>query len=59
MKQLSDAFKHAHGQFKAKAQRAGMGTVAFARQVLRNKGRYSAKTVRQAVPVANMARARR
>jgi hypothetical protein len=36
------------GAFRAKAKRAGMSTMAYARQVLANPKAYSERTVRQA-----------
>lgn len=45
---IAGATKNAHGQFRAKAQRAGKSTRAFANQVIANPGKYDSKTVQQA-----------
>lgn len=47
------------GSFKRKAQAAGMSTSAFARHVLANKERYSAKTRKQAGLAKAFAKARK
>lgn len=44
---MQKAFANSHGQFKAKAKRAGMGTEAFARKE-KNNPKASTKTKRQA-----------
>lgn len=45
---MQEAFKHAHGQFKAKAKAAGKSTSAFASQVTKSGSQASTKTKRQA-----------
>lgn len=47
-KWMSKAFANSHGQFRAKAERAGMSTRAFARKVLGKNSNASTKTKRQA-----------
>lgn len=47
-KWMSEAFANSHGQFKAKAQRAGMSTKAFASKALSANSHASTKTKRQA-----------
>lgn len=47
-KWMSKAFANAHGQFKAKAERAGQSTRAFAQHVLRPGSTATTKTKRQA-----------
>lgn len=47
-KWIAEATEGAHGQFAAKAKKRGMSTKAFAQQVLRNPGKYDAKTRKQA-----------
>lgn len=47
-KWIQSATKNAHGQFAAKAKKAGMSTSAFARHVLANKEDYPSKTRKQA-----------
>lgn len=44
---ISKAIKRP-GAFTRKAKRAGMGVQAYARRVIRGRGRYSTRTVRQA-----------
>lgn len=56
---IAGATKNAHGQFRRKAQRAGMSTDAYARRVLANKGRYDSRTVKQANLARNLKRARK
>ena len=51
-KWMKKAFSKSHGQFRAKAKRAGMSTSAYARKVLKKGSRASTKTKRQ----ANLAR---
>ena len=45
---MAKAFANAHGQFKAKAERAGMSTKAFARRALAEGSHASTRTKRQA-----------
>ena len=45
---MSKAFAGSHGQFKAKAAKAGMSTGAFARRALADNSHASIKTKRQA-----------
>lgn len=45
---MKQAFANAHGQFRAKAERAGQSTAAFARHVLAKGSAASTKTKRQA-----------
>jgi hypothetical protein len=47
-KWMQKAFANAHGQFKAKAARAGMSTKAFANKVTKEGSKASTKTKRQA-----------
>lgn len=47
-KWMSKAFANSHGQFKAKAEKAGMSTKAFAKHELGPKSSASTKTKRQA-----------
>jgi hypothetical protein len=47
-KWMSKAFSNSHGQFKAKAERAGMSTKAFADKALGANSKASTKTKRQA-----------
>lgn len=47
-KWMSKAFANSHGQFKAKAAKAGMSTGAFARRALAEGSHASTKTKRQA-----------
>jgi len=47
-KWMSKAFSGSHGQFKAKAEKAGMSTKAFARKELKPGSTASTKTKRQA-----------
>jgi hypothetical protein len=47
-KWIDDATKNAHGQFAAKAKERGMTTRQIAAAVLRNPGKYDAKTRKQA-----------
>jgi hypothetical protein len=47
-KWMSEAFANSHGQFKAKASKAGMSTKAFASKVLGKNSHASTKTKRQA-----------
>ena len=47
-KWMSKAFAGSHGQFRAKAERAGMSTRAFARKELAPGSRATTKTKRQA-----------
>lgn len=51
---IQEVAAHSHGQFREKAQKAGMTTRAFARHVMANKGKYSKKTVKQANAALNM-----
>lgn len=44
---MKEAFANSHGQFKKKAQEAGMSTAAYAEHALRSK-KASTKTKRQA-----------
>jgi hypothetical protein len=46
-KWMQEAFKHSHGQFKAKAKKAGMSTAAYARKEAHSPS-ASTKTKRQA-----------
>jgi hypothetical protein len=46
-KWIQKAIKHP-GAFRAKAKRAGMSTMEYARKVLANPERYDTRTVRQA-----------
>lgn len=45
---MKKAFANAHGQFKAKAKKAGMTTRRFAVKVLGKKSKASTRTKRQA-----------
>ena len=45
---MAKAFANAHGQFKAKASRAGKSTEAFAHSVLKEGSGASTRTKRQA-----------
>jgi hypothetical protein len=45
---MQKAFSNAHGQFKAKAKRAGKSTAVYARSVTKKGSRASTKTKRQA-----------
>ena len=47
-KWMSKAFANSHGQFKAKAAKAGESTAAFARHTLAAGSHASTKTKRQA-----------
>lgn len=47
-KWMSEAFSHSHGQFKAKAARAGESTAAFAEHALAKGSHATTKTKRQA-----------
>jgi hypothetical protein len=47
-KWMAKAFANSHGQFRAKAQAAGMSTGAFARKSLGADSHASTKTKRQA-----------
>ncbi len=47
-KWMGKAFANAHGQFKAKAKAADMGTAAYARMVTKKGSHASTKTKRQA-----------
>lgn len=47
-KWIDSATKHAHGQFAAKAKRAGMTTDMFAKHVLQHPDQFSEKTRKQA-----------
>jgi hypothetical protein len=47
-KWMSKAFGNAHGQFKAKAEKAGKSTAAFASSTLAEDSDASTKTKRQA-----------
>lgn len=51
-KWMKKAFANAHGQFKAKARRAGKSTAGYARSVLKKGSRASTKLKRE----ANLAR---
>jgi hypothetical protein len=50
---VKKAFSNSHGQFKAKAKKAGMSTSAFANKALKKKSKASTKTKRQAVLARN------
>lgn len=45
---MSKAFANSHGQFKAKASKAGESTAQYARHVLASGSHASTKTKRQA-----------
>lgn len=45
---IGAATKNAHGQFRAKAKKAGMSTAMFARHVLAHSEDHDTETVRQA-----------
>jgi len=47
-KWMQEAFKHSHGQFKAKAKKAGMSTKAYAAKEAKPGSHASTKTKRQA-----------
>jgi hypothetical protein len=47
-KWMSKAFANSHGQFKAKAEKAGMSTAAFASKELKPGSHATTKTKRQA-----------
>jgi hypothetical protein len=47
-KWMSKAFSNSHGQFKAKAEKAGMSTKKFADHALAENSKASTKTKRQA-----------
>lgn len=47
-KWMQDAFANAHGQFRAKAERAGKSTEEYAREVLAPGSHASTHTKRQA-----------
>lgn len=47
------------GAFKAKAKRAGMGTNAYARKVLKKNSRASTRTKRQAALALTLSKQRR
>ena len=47
-KWMAKAFANAHGQFKAKAKKAGMSTSAYAAKVTKKGSSASTKTKRQA-----------
>src|SRR5215468_10316587 len=47
-KWMQKAFANSHGQFKAKAKKAGKSTAAFARQELKAGSNATTKTKRQA-----------
>ena len=40
---MAEAFKNSHGQFKAKAKAAGMGTEAYASKMQHAKGKTGAQ----------------
>lgn len=45
---MEQAFANSHGQFKAKAKKAGMGTVSYAKKETAKGSTASTKTKRQA-----------
>lgn len=45
---MQKAFANAHGQFKAKAKKAGMSTGAYASKVTKEGSKATTKTKRQA-----------
>lgn len=45
---MEQAFAGSHGQFKAKAKKAGMGTETYARKVTAKGSKADTKTKRQA-----------
>jgi hypothetical protein len=47
-KWMKEAFSNSHGQFKAKAGKAGKSTAAFAKSVLKDGSHATTKTKRQA-----------
>jgi hypothetical protein len=47
-KWMAKAFAKSHGQFKAKAKKAGMSTGAYTRKVTKKGSRATTKTKRQA-----------
>lgn len=47
-KWMQKAFANSHGQFKAKAKKAGMSTSAYAKKVTKKGSKASTKTKRQA-----------
>lgn len=51
---IADATKNSHGQFKAKAKKAGMSTAAFAAHVKSNPKAHSRVTVKQAQLAATL-----
>lgn len=58
-KWIQRAAKNAHGQFRAKAKRAGMTTAQYADAVLKKGSKASTKTKKQAVLAKNLAKARK
>lgn len=58
-KWIAGATKNAHGQFRAKAQAAGMSTSAYASKVLRKGSHASTKTKRQAALAQTLGKMRK
>ncbi len=58
-KWIAKATANAHGQFSAKAKRAGLTTSAYASKVLKKGSKASTRTKRQAVLAKNLSKARR
>ena len=58
-KWMAKAFANAHGQFKAKAKKAGMSTSGYAAKVTKKGSSASTKTKRQANLAKTAAKIRR
>ena len=56
---IAKATANSHGQFSAKAKRAGMSTSAYASKVLKKGSKASAATKKQAVLARNLSKARK
>ena len=58
-KWMQKAMENAHGQFREKAMKAGMSTMAYANFILREGSKADLKTKRQAVAARNAIKASR